>query len=80
MHLAIYSIRETIFEGEAVSVSIPTPLGEVTVLDHHIPMVSAVSEGKIRCTLSDHTTKTLPFQGGILEIRPESNVVVLANP
>ncbi|MBI4224715.1 MAG: hypothetical protein HY617_00115 [Candidatus Sungbacteria bacterium] len=80
MHLSIYSLQETIFEGEAISVSLPTPLGEMTVLDHHIPMVSAVSPGEIRCTLHDSTIKALPFSGGILEVRPESNVVVLANP
>lgn len=77
MLLSIYSLRETIFEGEATSVSLPTPLGEMTVLDHHIPMVSVVSPGEIRCTLSDTTTKILPFSGGILEVRPESTVVVL---
>lgn len=80
MRLSIYSLRETIFEGEATSVSLPTPLGEMTVLDNHIPMVSVVSHGEIRCTLPDSTTKALLFRGGILEVRPESNVVVLANP
>lgn len=88
MRLSIYSLRETIFEGEATSVSLLTPLGEMTVLDNHIPMVSVVSPGEIRVTLlnpehsrgTDSTTKALPFSGGILEVRPESNVVVLANP
>ncbi len=78
MHLSIYSLRETIFKGEATSVSIPTPLGEMTVLDNHIPMVSIVSPGEIRCTLPDSTTKALPFHGGILEVRPESDVIILA--
>ncbi|MBI3442197.1 MAG: hypothetical protein HY007_00280 [Candidatus Sungbacteria bacterium] len=80
MHLSIYSLRETIFEGEATSVSLPTPLGEMTVLDHHIPMVSAVSPGQIHYVLPDSTTTVLPFNGGILEVRPESSVIVLANP
>ncbi len=87
MHLSIYSLQGTVFEGEATSVSIPTPLGEMTVLDHHIPMISTVSPGEIRYTLlhpeqgggADTSIKTMPFHGGILEIRPESNVVVLAN-
>ncbi len=80
MRLSIYSLQETIFEGEAMSVSVPTPLGEMTVLDHHIPIVSTVSPGEIRCALPNDTVKILPFHGGILEVRPESNVVVLANP
>lgn len=80
MHLSVYSLQETLFEGEVISVSLPTPLGEMTVLDHHIPLVSTISPGEIRYTLIDEITKTLPFRGGILEVRPESNVVVLANP
>lgn len=88
MHLSIYSIRETIFEGETASVSVPTPLGEMTVLDHHIPMVSLVSRGEIRIAAvhreqdreADHASTTLPFRGGILEVRPESEVIILANP
>lgn len=80
MHLSIYSLQETIFEGEAISVSLPTPLGQMTVLDRHVPMVSVLSLGEIHCTLADATVKNFPFHGGILEVRPESNVVVLANP
>lgn len=79
MRIGIYSIKETIFEGEGMSISVPTPLGEMTVLEHHIPMVSAVSPGEIRCTLTDNTVTILPFHGGIVEVRPESEVVILAN-
>lgn len=89
MHLSVHSLQKTLFEGDVASVSLPTPLGEMTVLDHHIPLVSIVSPGEIRYTLLDDSsaslgtgevTKVLPFSGGILEIRPESKVVVLANP
>jgi F0F1-type ATP synthase epsilon subunit len=80
MHLSIYSLQETLFEGQVVSVNLPTPLGEMTVLNHHIPLVSIISPGEICCVLPDSTIKTLPFHGGILEVRPQSNVVVLANP
>lgn len=80
MHLSIYSLQKTLFEGDVTSVSLPTPLGEMSVLDHHIPLVSIVSPGEIRYTLLTDIIEVLPFRGGILEIRPESNVVVLANP
>ena len=78
MNLSIYSLQETLFEGDVTSVSLPTPLGEITVLDHHIPLVSTVSPGEIHYALPDGTLAVLPFHGGILEVRPESRVVVLA--
>ena len=88
MKLSIYSLQETLFEGDVTSVSLPTPLGEMTVLDHHIPLVSIISSGEIRYTLlnpkqsrgTNELIETLPFHGGILESQPESKVVVLANP
>lgn len=36
---------QTVFKGEALSVSIPTMNGEITVLEHHIPLVSIVVPG-----------------------------------
>ena len=79
MHLSIYSIEKTIFDGEVASVTLPTPLGEMTVLEHHIPLVSTISAGEIRYVLTGNTVETVAFRGGILEVQPESRVVVLAN-
>lgn len=35
------------FEGEADSVSLPTPAGEITILPHHIPLISIIAPGAI---------------------------------
>jgi len=35
------------FEGEVDSVSLPTPQGEITILPHHIPLISIVVPGAI---------------------------------
>ena len=80
MKLSIYSLRETLFDGEVTSVSLPTPLGEITVLDHHIPLVSIVSPGEIRCAFPNEAIRTFPFRGGILEIQPDSKAIILAQP
>lgn len=36
-----------LYEGDADSVSIPTPQGEITVLPHHIPLISIVAPGSL---------------------------------
>ncbi len=36
-----------LYEGDAESVSLPTPQGEITVLPHHIPLISIVIPGSI---------------------------------
>ncbi|MGA2639453.1 MAG: ATP synthase F1 subunit epsilon [Spirochaetia bacterium] len=37
----------TAFEGQARSVTLPTPDGEITILADHMPMVSLLAEGEI---------------------------------
>lgn len=39
--------ERTVFEGEADSISLPTPNGEITILPHHIPLISIVVAGSI---------------------------------
>ena len=77
MKLSIYSLQQTLFEGEVESLTLPTPTGEITVLDNHIPLVSLVSQGTMRYTYSG-SVKTLSLPGGVLEVRPGSEVVLLA--
>src|SRR3989344_2176880 len=36
-----------VFEGEADAVSLPTADGEITILPHHIPLISIVVAGSI---------------------------------
>ena len=77
MKLSIYSIQNTLFEGEVQSLTLPTPLGEITVLDGHIPLISLVSPGEIRYIHSG-AQKILALARGVLEVRPGSEAVILA--
>jgi len=47
LHLELITPERVIYEGEADSVSLPTPDGEITVLPHHIPLISIVVPGSI---------------------------------
>ena len=78
MKLSIYSVQKTIFEGEVESIALLTPLGQITVLDNHLPLVSLVKEGEVIFTVSG-TRKSLYLGGGVLEVRPQSEVVILAS-
>lgn len=47
LHLELITPDRVIYEGDADSVSLPTPQGEITVLPHHIPLISIVMPGSI---------------------------------
>jgi F-type H+-transporting ATPase subunit epsilon len=47
LRVELITPERTVFEGEADSISLPTPDGEITILPHHIPLISLVIAGSI---------------------------------
>ena len=66
------------WEGEASKVSLPTKAGVITVLPKHAPIISSLQEGEIKVWM-DEGEKTFQVRSGVLEVRPESKLVVLAD-
>ena len=78
MKLSIYSIKQTLLETTAEKVTIPTPQGEITVLDNHIPLITLVNVGTV-AYYAESQWQEIAFLGGVAEIRPGSQIVLLAN-
>ena len=47
IHASIITPDGTIFAGDVDAISLPTPDGEITVLPHHIPLISIVIAGTV---------------------------------
>ena len=47
IHASIITPDGSIFSGDVDAISLPTPDGEITVLPHHIPLISIVVPGTI---------------------------------
>ena len=78
MKLSIYTMRRTVYEGETSRVTLPTAVGEVTVLDNHEPYVTILHPGKLRYEASG-AEQHLSIKGGFLEVREHNEVRVLAD-
>jgi len=78
MLLGIYSIGSTIFNGEVEKIIAQTPMGEITVLNGHIPLITKVQGERIIIEQKSKSEEILLLDG-ILEVRPENEVVILAN-
>ena len=83
-HLVIASIGETRFDGPALSATISTTAGEITVLAHHEALVATLKPGKI--TVREHASseggsasggKEFQIDGGVLEVSGNRAVVLL---
>jgi len=77
MKVSVYSIEETLFEGEAEKVIAKTPLGEITVLENHLPIVSSIVGPILKIFDKGEVAKIIDISSGFLEVRPESEVVIL---
>ncbi len=78
MHLGIYTLQDTLFDGSIAQITAMTTTGEVTILDQHIPLISQLRGPLVR--LVDEVGKEIIIHitSGFLEVRGEGEVIVLA--
>ena len=80
MKLYIYKLGETLYEGDASSITLPAEDGELTILPHHIPLITHLKAGTISFT--NETSEAgkltkLAIKGGFVEIKPEKAILLV---
>jgi F-type H+-transporting ATPase subunit epsilon len=78
LNLKIATPEKVIYENEVDQVSIPTMEGEITVLPHHIPLISVLAAGELRIKDKDGD-HVMALAGGFLEVRANNELVILAD-
>ncbi|MBI2444453.1 MAG: F0F1 ATP synthase subunit epsilon [Candidatus Magasanikbacteria bacterium] len=78
MKFQIITPERPVFSEEIKQVSLPTVEGEITVLPHHVPLVTLLKPGELRY-IKDSQEQTLAVSGGFAEVRPDGSVVILAD-
>lgn len=78
MKFKIVTPEKTIYENEIFQVSIPTTSGEITVLPHHIPLVSVLAAGELK--IKDKQGENhIAVSGGFLEVKGNNEIIILAD-
>lgn len=77
MKLTIHSLRGTEFEGEAAGFNVKTVDGEITVLDHHLPLISVLDKGAAHIIDREGNRKRIQVQAGFLEMTARNELTVL---
>ena len=75
----VITISGVQFDGEVSSVNVMTTSGQITVLDHHRPLVTALGSSQCVITASDGSHIEIPIRGGFLEVSAGNEVTVLAD-
>ncbi len=79
MHLGVYTIEKTLFEGEVQKIIAKTTTGEISVLPDHIPLISKLVKSVLRVIDTSGAEKDITIDSGFIEVQPENKVTVLVD-
>ena len=74
----IVTLERVVYEDEVERLTVPTEMGEITILARHIPLVSIIKPGELKVK-KDGYTISLAISTGFLEIRKNSEVYALVD-
>lgn len=77
MRITIASLKGIQFEGEAAALNVKTTSGEITLLNHHRPLITVLEPGTATITMPDGGRRELPLGGGFLEMGTGNTLSVL---
>ena len=69
MMLSIYSIKTILFQGKASLLNCKTIMGEITVLDNHEALITALDAGIIKVIDENKKEQFFPIKSGFLEVK-----------
>lgn len=74
----IITPERVVFSDDVEQVSMMTRNGEITVLPHHIPLVTIIQPGELRYKKNGEEL-FLAVSGGFAEVRPDNTIIILAD-
>lgn len=74
MKVSIFSLKNIIFQDEAQSLNCDTDSGELTILNHHEPLITNIKKGLIKILDKNSKTKYIQVEEGFLEMRSNNEL------
>ena len=68
MELEILTPKGLELKDEVIRITLPTRLGQITVLEHHQPLISVLGPGMITIITAAGKTVEREIEGGIMEV------------
>ncbi len=76
MKVRIAKVGESLFEGEARSLSVPGSEGDMTILPHHVPLISALRAGTVTVRTGEGDQQ-FEITKGLVEVSNNEVIVLL---
>ena len=77
MKLTISKIDQILFSGEADSVTVPGAGGVMTILSHHMPLITTLKAGQIVVKTKDTKPEEFSISSGFLETGKNETTILV---
>ena len=77
MQLGVYSLERVLYQGEAISVTCETLAGEITILDHHQPLISVLKKGVMTILDKNKKEHYINVSSGFLNMSKNQQLKIL---
>lgn len=77
INFKIATPERVVFKDEVEQITLPTKMGEITILPNHIPLISVLAPGEL-IVKKGNVARAMSVSGGFIEVQAEK-VVVLAD-
>ncbi len=74
----IVTLERTVLKQDILQVTVPTQLGEITILPDHIPLISILKPGVLEIQTMNGDIEIISVSGGFIEVLRDK-VVILAD-
>lgn len=77
MLLQVISLKGMQYEGDVKSVNVKTTSGEITILDHHLPLITVLDKGQLVVKDTAGKESVIHTESGFLEVKDGNSAVAL---
>jgi F0F1-type ATP synthase epsilon subunit len=80
MQTKIVTLSGVLFEGESKAVNAKTQSGEITLLDHHQPLITALAkESRVKVEKTSGEHEEFGTKGGFLHMNADNTLTILVD-
>ncbi len=76
MRVRIAKVGASLFDGEAKSLSLPGSEGDMTILPHHAPLITALKSGTVTVVTTEGSQE-FQVEKGLVEVSSNEVIVLL---
>jgi len=77
MYLEIISPDKKIFSGDVSLVQLPGSTGSFEVMENHAPIISSLTNGKVRVIIEDGKEQLFDIGGGVIESNNNKLIILV---